>query len=412
MPEVTPHHNAPEAERVEPRCPYFGSCGGCRFQDIAYAEQVARKHRRFTEQLSDVVPAELLEEAIFCPSKAEWRYRNKMEFSFSPATGELALGMHKSGSYWNVIDVEDCLISPEPFGEVMSAVRDFAARSGIDAYSSKKKSGFWRHLTLRWSETQAGVMALLITTPGERGVVDPLFEGLLRDIPCVRSLYWGINSKISDVAIPDELIHIGGEEFLIEEIDGVKLRVYPLNFFQPNLSQTRRIYRDMASLLPRTESLRIVDLYCGTGAIGLYLAFHAPGVSDVIGVEQDEGNIASAQANKEANGITEARFVATNIENRLKEDMMFLRRFSPGLIVLDPPRPGLHKKVYGPLVESGARYIFYLSCNIKSLSFDLQQIFARSRDYEIRHIGVYDMFPHTPHFETLVILEKQVRDSS
>ncbi len=385
--------------RVPAPCPYFTACGGCHLQDLAYDDQLALKRAALTQALAplgEVPPIELI------GLEDPWRYRNKMEFTFGDQDGTLVLGMHRLGSFWRIVDLEDCLLVPEPVAAVLATARQLARETELPAYNPRTHEGFFRHLILRQARSTGELLACLVTADGARAVVETFAEALMRRHPAVRGCYWGINRKVADVAIPDELLLLRGAPHLEERVGPFRLRLTPFTFLQPSLAQAERIYDAIRATADFHRSGLAWDLYCGAGLVSFYLAQRA---TRVTGIELDARNVEAARANAAANGITNVTFLQGKVEDLLSASSAG-RLPPPGVIVVDPPRCGLHPHVIRGLASTSASQLLYLSCNARTLSRDVLLLCATAPAWRIAGVTAFDMFPQTTHVETLLRLER------
>ncbi len=386
--------------RVHAPCIYFGVCGGCHLQDLAYQDQLAFKRAALLQALQPLGPLPPVE---IVGLDAPWRYRNKMEFTFGDLDGTLVAGMHQLGSFWRIVDLDDCLLVPEPLAAVLATARALARQTGLPAYNPRTHAGFFRHLLVRHARASGRLLVALMTTEGERAVVERWAEALLARHPEVEGCYWGINRKAADVAIPDELVVVRGATHIEEQIGPFRLSLAPLTFLQPSTVQAERIYDEIRATAQFYRTGLAWDLYCGVGLIALYLAGRA---TRVLGIELDARNIEAARANAARNGIANVDFRQGKVEDALASASIgALPR--PGVIVIDPPRSGLHPHVIRGLAAAGADQLFYLSCNAQTLIRDLMLLRAAAPPaYRIVAVQAFDMFPQTMHLETLVRLER------
>ncbi len=389
------------------RCIHTEACGGCARQDLPYQEQLQLKHAHLKELFSDLVSTELLEDFRVEPSPNIWHYRNKMEFTFKPGSTpeELTLGLHKLGEYDQLIDLEMCHICPEVFQNVLQDVRDFARRSGLDAYNSSTFEGFWRFLQVRISNQTGDVLVEVFTKTDERKTMLELARWLVDRNPAVRSFWWSITPGKADAALPETSHLLVGAPFILETIAGVDLEVSPRTFVQPNVPLAGQLYDDLKLALDTRPDDVLWDLYCGSGSIGLSLATH---VSQVFGIERNVDNVAGARSAALRNGVDNFTVVRGNMEK------IFLgRRFKPPqglerpeLVVTDPPRAGLHQRVLRNIVKLKPRRWAYIACRPESLKRDLVQLMALRAPYRPVWFRAYDLFPHTKHVETVIGLER------
>ena len=409
--------------RVEPPCPAFGVCGGCHLQDLTYDDQLALKRAALLEALQPlgVVPA-----IDLVGLDDPWRYRSKMEFTFGEQDGRLVLGLHQQGSFWRIVDLEDCHLVPRTMSAVLVSARALARDAGLPAYNPRTHVGFFRHLILRQSRATGRVLVCLVTAEGDRAghparggvgeivpgavgaggdraVVERWMEQLLARHPEIAGGYWGINRKRADVAIPDELHLVRGAPHVEERLGPFRVLLAPLTFLQPSAVQAERIYEEIRATAQFYRAGLAWDLYCGVGLVSFYLASRA---TRVLGIEVDERNLEAARAAAAANGITNVEFRAGKVEDLLASSAAgTLPR--PGVIVIDPPRSGVHHHVIRGLAASGASQLFYLSCNAQTLCRDLLLLRQAAPAYRLVAVKAFDMFPQTTHVETLVRLERE-----
>jgi len=384
-------------DRVAAPCTHFGACGGCRFQDYAYEAQVAAKESQVRDALVRLarIPEPPLEPIV--PAASVFHYRNKLEYSFTHTDEGTALGFHRAGRWDEVLPLDTCLLTTELGNAIRAAVRDWAREEGLDAYDQNTQSGYLRHLVVREGRNTGQALVLLVTAPGERFDADYLIEVLTR-FPEVRSIHWAVNDSPAEVTnLPTQLLW--GEEAIEEELLGLRFRIRPSAFLQTNTEMAERLYalaRDAAGL---AGSETVYDLYCGTGTIGLSLAGAA---GSVWGVEISEEAVACAIENADLNGIGNASFFAGNVSLALAE--LQERAGPPDVVVVDPPRAGLAGKALRRLARLQAPRLVYVSCNPTTLAGDVKTL----RDewgYELRRCTPVDMFPHTPHIESVSLLE-------
>ncbi len=395
---------SPGPQRVDAPCAHFPTCGGCRFQDLAYDAQVAQKHAQVFDALKRIagLAEPPLEPIVPCAPEVFF-YRNKMEYSFAPSDDGPVLGLHKSGRWDEVIDIERCWLTTDLGNGIRNAVRDWAREEGLPAYSQVDNTGYLRHLIVREGRNTGQVLVQLVTAPGEK-FEQGYFVDVLRKFPEVRSVHWAVNDRPAEVTnLPAELLW--GEPAIEEELSGLRFRIRPNAFLQTNTAMAEKLYalaRDAAGL---TGKETVWDLYCGIGTIGLTLAADA---LTVWGIEVSEESVACALENAELNGITNAAFFAGNVGEVVDE--LLERSGAPDVVVVDPPRAGLAGKALKRLGAIGAPRVVYVSCNPTTLAGDLK-ILREQYGYELLKATPVDMFPHTPHVETVALLEKSAAAS-
>jgi 23S rRNA (uracil1939-C5)-methyltransferase len=391
----------PSALRVEAPCRHFGigKCGGCRFQDLAYEAQVAAKEQQVRDALARIGRLEDPPVEPIVPAASLYHYRNKLEYSFSVGEdGEVALGFHRAGRWDEVIDIEECLLTTDLGNAIRLAVRDWAREEKLEPYDQATGEGYLRHLVYREGRNTGQVLVVLVTAPGEKFETGYLVD-VLRRFPEVRSIHWAINDTPAErTNLPTRLLW--GDEAIEEEIVGLRFRVRPNAFLQTNTEMAERLYGMVRDLAALTGSENVYDLYCGTGTIGLSLARDA---HQIWGLEISEEAVACAIENAELNGIENASFFAGNVGQTLEE--LAEEAGSPDVVVVDPPRAGLAGKALRRTGALQAPRIVYVSCNPTTLASDVK-VLREDFGYELRRCRPVDMFPHTPHVESVSLLEK------
>jgi 23S rRNA (uracil1939-C5)-methyltransferase len=383
-------------DRVEAPCRHFGVCGGCRFQDYAYERQIAAKEDQVRDALVRLgrFPDPPVEPIV--PAESRYHYRNKLEYSFAPGEEGPVLGFHRAGRWDEVIDVEECLLTTDLGNAIREVVKRWAREEGLEPYDQETGTGYLRHLVVREGRNTNQALVCLVTAPGERFDADFLVETLTA-FPEVRSIHWAVNDRPAEVTnLPTRLLW--GEEWIEEELCGLRFRIRPNAFLQTNTAMAERLYRLARDGAKLTGGETVYDLYCGTGTIGLSLAASA---ESVWGVEISEESVACAIENAAVNGIANARFFAGNVGQSLEE--LRERAGPPDVVVVDPPRAGLAGKVLRRTGELGAPRIVYVSCNPTTLASDLA-VLRDELGYVLERCTPVDMFPHTPHIESVSTL--------
>ncbi|HEX9780045.1 MAG TPA: 23S rRNA (uracil(1939)-C(5))-methyltransferase RlmD [bacterium] len=386
--------------KVTPPCPYVGACGGCTLQDLALLDQLAIKRGWVERALAPFSPPQPVE---IVPLEDPWRYRNKAEFTFGDAAGALTLGYHRSGSYWRIVDIDDCLLLPEAACRIARTLLELAAQTGQAAYHATSHQGFFRYLLLRASHATGRVLVCLMTSSGPRDIAERLGRELARRHPDVAGFSWGVTDKLADIAVPDSLVHIAGAERLEERIGPFEIELSPFSFLQPSVVQADRIYQRLRRACEPAGRGTAWDLYCGLGLISFYLAGT---FAKVYGIDTEPHNIELARQNAAKNGVRNAEFRVGKAEELLMERRFWLQEARPDLIVIDPPRAGLHPHVVSTLLAARPARLAYLSCNLQSLARDLALLGSGYPRYRIAEVAAFDMFPQTSHLETLVILDR------
>ena len=385
-------------QRVDAPCGHYPACGGCRFQDLAYEAQVEAKQAQVADSLRRLggIAEPRLEPILAADSP--FFYRNKLEYSFTQLPAGPALGFHKAGRWDDVLEVEKCWLTSDLGNAVRNTVRDWAREERLVAYDQESGDGYLRHLVVRQGRNTGQVLVQLVTAPGEKFETG-YFVDVLRRFPDVRSIHWSVNESRAEVTnLPTTLLW--GDEAIEEELCGLRFRVRPNAFLQTNTAMAERLYEVAASYAALTGQESVWDLYCGIGTIGLVLAERA---LTVWGIEVSEEAVACALENADLNGITNAAFFAGNVGQSIEE--LRDRSGVPDMVVVDPPRAGLAGKALRRLGRVGARRIVYVSCNPTTLASDAKTL-GGEWGYALTKARPVDMFPHTPHVETVALFER------
>jgi len=384
--------------RVEWPCAHYPMCGGCRFQDLAYAAQLEAKHGWVDDSLRRIGGIEEPALEPIVGADELFHYRNKMEYSFAPGPDGAELGLHRAGRWDDVLPIERCWLTTETGNAIRNAVRDWAREERLPAYDQASGDGYLRHLVVREGLRTGQALVQLVSHARERFDRERLIE-VLTAIPAVRSVHWSVNESPAEVTnLPSELLW--GDEAIEEELGGLRFRVRPNAFLQTNTRMAERLYELARAAAGLTGSETVYDLYSGIGTVALLLARDA---LTVWGVEISEEAVACALENAELNGITNAAFFAGNVGEVLRE--LRNRAGDPDVVVVDPPRAGLAGKALRRLGELAAPRVVYISCNPTTLAGDAKKL---REDYGYRFVQArpVDMFPHTPHVETVATLER------
>jgi 23S rRNA (uracil1939-C5)-methyltransferase len=386
------------AQRVDAPCAHYPACGGCRFQDLAYEAQVAAKEQQVADalrRLGGIADAPL--EPIV-PAESAFHYRNKLEYSFTRTPSGPALGFHKAGRWDEVLDVERCWLTTDLGNALREAVRDWARVEGLEAYDQAEHAGYLRHLVVREGRNTGQALVQLVTAGGER-FDRGRFVDELRHFPEVRSIHWSVNEGPAEVTnLPTTLLW--GDEWIEEQLGALRFRVRPNAFLQTNTAMAERLYTLAVEYAGLTGRETVYDLYCGIGTIGLTMAARA---LTVWGVEASEESVACALENAELNGISNAAFYAGEVGQAIEE--LRDRAGAPDVAVVDPPRAGLSGKALRRLARLEPSRIVYVSCNPTTLAGNVKEL-MREWGYRLERARPVDMFPHTPHVETVALLTR------
>ena len=385
-------------EDAKPVCPHFGICGGCFYQTVSYENQLKIKEGMVRDLLKDYVNDDIWEEIKGSPKVHG--YRNKMEFSFGDEykDGPLALGMHKRGSFHDIVNVTECKIVDEDFRRIIKAVLEFATDTGLPYYHRMRHTGFFRHLLVRKAVRTGEILIDLVTTSeaqlDEARLVEKL-TGLSYDGKLAGILHT-TNNSLADVVKDEGTKILYGQDYFYEELLGLKFKITPFSFFQTNSLGAEVLYEAARSYIGETKDKVIFDLYSGTGTIAQILA---PVAKKVVGVEIVEEAVEAAKENAALNGLDNCTFWAGDVL-KVIDDLGEV----PDLIVLDPPRDGVHPKALEKIIDFGVERMVYIACKPTSLARDLELL--QGRGYQVERIGCVDLFPSTYHIETCVLLSK------
>ena len=399
-------------ETEEP-CPHFGMCGGCTYQTVPYEEQLDMKLTQVKKLISDAIGTE--KEAGYefigihgSPKKSE--YRNKMEFSFGDEykDGPLALGMHKRGSFYDLVTVSDCQIVDEDFRTILKATLDYFSKNNIQYFHRATHKGYLRHLLVRKATKTGEIIVDLVTSTQTEGFNEEELLAGFRYALLTRHYdgrFKGVlhtkNDSVADVVKNEGTEVLYGDSYFYEELLGLKFKITPFSFFQTNSLGAEVLYETAREFIlgDDKDSLNgktVYDLYSGTGTIAQLMA---PVCKEVVGVEIVEEAVCAAKENAALNGLDNCKFIAGDVLKVLDEI-----EEKPDYIILDPPRDGIHPKAIGKIIEYGVENMVYISCKPTSLARDLQ-IFM-DRGYRVEKICCVDMFPNTYHVETVCLLSK------
>lgn len=387
-------------EDKEPDCPHFGVCGGCAYQTISYEKQLALKEGQVKTLLDSVLDASTYTWDGIKGSPVLTGYRNKMEFSFGDEykDGPLALGMHKKGSFHDIVTVESCRITSGDYNRILRAVLDFYTEKQVPFYKKMQHIGILRHLVIRQAACSKDILVNLVTTTQGEVYLDELQEKLLA-LPLegkIVGILHTSNDSLSDAVIPEKVLVLYGQDYIYEEILGLKFKISPFSFFQTNSKGAEVLYETARSYVGETKDKVIFDLYSGTGTIAQMLA---PVAKKVIGVEIIEEAVEAAKENAALNGLSNCEFIAGDVLKVLDEI-----EEKPDIIVLDPPRDGCNPKALDKIIAYGVEEMVYISCKPTSLVRDLEVL--KHRGYEVKRACAVDQFVGTLHVESVVLLSR------
>jgi len=394
----------PGADRVEAPCLHYPACGGCRFQDLAYERQLEAKAGQVGDAMARIGGFSDLELEPAVPAESIFHYRNKLEYSFTETPDGVGLGLHRAGRWDEVLDIEKCWLTTDVGNALRNAVRDWARAEGLSVYDQATHEGYLRHLIVREGRNTAQALVVLVTAPGRLDGEERLVETLQR-FPEVRSIYHAVNDRPAEVTnVPAKLLW--GEDAIQEEILGLRFRVRPNAFLQTNTAMAEVLYSLALEYAGLTGEETVFDLYCGTGTIGLTMAREA---LTVWGVEVSEESVACAIENAELNGITNTAFFAGEVGDSIEE--LHERAGKPDVVVVDPPRAGLSAKALRRIARLEPARIVYVSCNPTTLAGNAKELVGE-HGYRLERARPVDMFPHTPHIETVALFVKDASETS
>lgn len=391
-------------ETRKPVCSIFPACGGCMYQTMPYEEQMKMKEGQIRRIMDEAVDGEYLFEGVKASPK-EFAYRNKMEFSFGDEykDGPLSLGLHKKGSTYDVLTASDCKLVHEDMNKILVCVLEYFKERKVSYYKKMQHVGYLRHLLLRRGDTTGEILVNLVTTTQEEYDLSELTEQLLQ-LPLegkIVGILHILNDSLSDVVKSDETRVLYGQDFFYEKLLGLQFKITPFSFFQPNTKGAEVLYETVREYIGDIRDLTVFDLFSGTGTISQVLA---PVAKKVIGVEIVEEAVEAAKENAERNGLSNCEFIAGDVFQVLDEI-----EEKPDVIILDPPRDGIHPKALPKILDYGVDRIVYISCKMTSLARDLEMI--QQRGYTVEKMTAVDQFCETVHVETVVLLSHKKADS-
>lgn len=389
----------PSPLETESPCPHYGVCGGCAYQTIPYEEQLKIKNEQVRQLLTPVLGEDFPFEGIEgSPRQSE--YRNKMEFSFGDFVkdGPMTLGMHKRGSFYDIVTVDGCRIVDEDYRQILRATLDYFTEKGIPFYRKMQRTGALRHLVVRKAVKTGEILVMLVTTSAYRA--DEEFVSMLQKLP-LNGTYAGILQAINDLPADtvqsQETIVLYGRDHFYEELLGMRFKITPFSFFQTNSLGAEVLYSLAREYVGSVDGQLVYDLYSGTGTIAQILA---PVAKKVIGVEIVEEAVEAAKINAAENGLTNCEFIVGDVLKVL--DTITER---PDTIILDPPRDGIHPKAIRQMVGYGVERMVYISCKPTSLARDLPAFLMAG--YCVERVKCVDMFPFTSGVETVCLLRRE-----
>ena len=403
----------PSPQRVEAFCEHFGVCGGCRWQPLPYEMQLEAKRQQVCDQLVRIGHLEVPEIRPTLPSPRTQFYRNKLEFSASshrwvlrgedpdaiPENDRMGLGFHVGKFFDKVLDIKQCWLQPEPSNSIRLFIKRFCIDNGYEFYNIRENRGYFRNMFVRTTEAGA-VMLIICFAYEDEAKRTALLDAVAAEFPQITSLWYVINEKLNDSIGDQSPVLYKGDEAIYEEMEGLRFKIGPKSFYQTNSQQAYRLYSVAREFAALTGNEVVYDLYTGTGTIAQFVSRQA---SKVIGIEYVPEAIQDAEANAAANGISNCEFFAGDMKDVLN-DRFVARHGRPDVVILDPPRAGIHPDVAKVILNAAPDRMVYVSCNPASQARDLAIL---CEDYEITAVQPVDMFPHTMHVENVCALKRK-----
>jgi 23S rRNA (uracil1939-C5)-methyltransferase len=408
----------PSPDRVEPVCPVFGSCGGCKWMHVSYEAQLRFKKKKVEDSLVHIGGFVNPKVRPVLAAPEPFHYRNKVEFSCSNmryllpsemAQDELskpkhfALGFHAPGNFEKVLDLDTCYLAKPCMNTVLETVRTFALERGLAPYAAKAHEGYLRNLMLRYSERHDHLMVNIVTSWYDKAIMQALKQKLEEALPGQAiTILNNVTTRRNTVATGEQEYVISGEGYVTERLGDLDFRISANSFFQTNTRQAETLYDQIIAVGGITPEDTVYDLYCGTGTITLYLARHC---KQAIGIEVVESAVMDAVMNAELNGLDNTIFFQADLKDFHAMQEALEPYAKPRIIVTDPPRAGMHPKALDTMLKLQPERIVYVSCNPANLARDGKEIAARG--YRITSIQPVDMFPQTNHIETVACFDRE-----
>ena len=406
------------AQRVAPFCQHFGMCGGCQWQMLPYEQQLIYKQKEVTDNLSRIGKVALPEILPIIGCDENKYYRNKLEYTFSTkqfipdelfrtwkAEGkdvkvlaeQSVAGFHAKGMFDKLVEITTCYLQKEPTNALRNSVADFARKNNISFYDINSHSGWLRNIQVRITEF-GEIMVNIIAGHHDKRNAELLFAFINEKFPSLTTLLYTVNEKRNDSIFDLEPQTIKGKGFIMEKLEEFVFKIGPKSFFQTNTKQAEKLYNITRNFAGLTGNEIVYDLYCGTGSIGIFLS---KGAKKIVGVEVIEAAVKDAKENAKLNNINSAQFFVGDVIDICNDDF-FAAHGKPDVIIIDPPRAGLHKDLVEKLLSVAANRIVYVSCNPATQARDINLLDAK---YSVEKIQPVDMFPHTYHIENVVQLQ-------
>lgn len=408
---VSFHHKSDN--RVEPRCEHFTICGGCRWQHLPYEIQLKSKRQQVVDALERIAKVELPEIAPALGSEHIWEYRNKMEYTFSNRcwltfeqleSGEEfhdrdAAGFHIPGAFDKVLDIHKCHLQDDLGNRIRLFIKGYGKEHGLPFYDLKAQSGFLRTLMIRIAST-GEVMVVMVVGEEQPEQLEQLMKAIADQFSEITSLMYAVNTKVNDTLGDIDIVAYKGKPYIEEEMEGLRFRVGPKSFYQTNSRQAYQLYKVARDFARLSGNELVYDLYTGTGTIANFVSRQA---RKVIGIEYVEDAVADARVNAQVNGIENVEFFAGDMKDVLNDEFIS-RHGRPDVMIVDPPRAGMHTDVIDTILRAEPRAIVYVSCNPATQARDIALLDCK---YGVEAVQPVDMFPHTQHVENVVRLVRR-----
>lgn len=399
--------------RIDPVCQHFGSCGGCKWQNMEYDRQLFYKNREVFNNLTRIGKIELPEFEPILGSEKQFYYRNKMEFSFSNSRwmteeeinseeeidNSNALGFHIPRMWDKILDITHCWLQEDPSNAIRNEVRDFANKHNLEFFNPREHSGLLRTLMLRTSST-GEIMVLIQFFDDNKEQRELLLDHLAEVFPQITSLQYVVNQKANDTIYDQDVVLYKGRDYILEEMEGLKFSINAKSFYQTNSAQAYELYKITRDFAGLTGEELVYDLYTGTGTIAQFVSKKA---KKVVGVEAVPEAIEDAKENAKRNNITNCEFYVGDMKDVFNEEFITTHGH-PDVIITDPPRDGMHKDVVAQILNIAPKRVVYVSCNSATQARDLALM---DEMYKVIRVRPVDMFPQTHHVENVVLLEKR-----
>lgn len=399
--------------RVEPRCSHFGTCGGCRWQHLPYPMQLACKQKQVTDALTRIAKVELPEISPIKGSENIWEYRNKLEYTFSNrrwltpeqmASGEVfddrdGAGFHIPGAFDKVLDIDRCYLQDDFSNRLRKFVKEYGKAHGLTFYDLKGQAGLLRTLMVRMAST-GEIMAVMCFGEDNPDAIKSVMDAIRAEFPQITSLMYVVNLKVNDTITDQEIVLHSGRDYIEEEMEGLRFRIGPKSFYQTNSRQAYELYKVARDFAGLTGSELVYDLYTGTGTIANFVSRQA---RHVVGIEYVPEAIEDAKLNSKVNGIDNTEFYAGDMKDVLTDEFIS-QHGRPDVMIVDPPRAGMHSDVVDVIMNAEPRRIVYVSCNPATQARDLALLDSK---YKVTAVQPVDMFPHTHHVENVVRLDRR-----